>query len=154
MKRIIIPIIIVVLAVVALFAWSLTTSAVTTQDVLVTKVIDGDTLVVEGGDHVRLLGMDTDEKGYPCWAVAKDELERLVLNKRVLLETDKEDKDQYGRLLRWVWLNDTLVDFELVKDGLAVARFYGNSKYQEEIKAAEQEAIANHVGCKWSNLAK
>lgn len=150
--RIIIPVIIIVLVIIVFFAWQITADATVTREVLVTKIIDGDTFVIEGGEHVRLLGMDTDEKGYPCYDEARDVLEELVLNKRVLLESDVEDKDQYGRLLRWVWLNDTLVDFELVKNGLAVARFYGNSKYQEEIKAAERNAIANNIGCKWSSL--
>ena len=56
------------------------------SQVLVTKVIDGDTIVVEGGYHIRLLGIDTDEKGYPCYEAAKSRLEELVLNKKVKLE--------------------------------------------------------------------
>ncbi|MCX6719953.1 MAG: DUF5667 domain-containing protein [Candidatus Staskawiczbacteria bacterium] len=40
------------------------------ENTIVTKVIDGDTIVVEGGFHVRLLGMDADEKGYPCYEPA------------------------------------------------------------------------------------
>ena len=151
MKMRLIMSVIIILALVAVFAWGITADVVL-QETLVTKIIDGDTFIIEGGEHVRMLGMDTDEKGYPCWAAAKDELERLVLNKRVLLETDSEDKDQYGRLLRWVWLNETLVNFELVRSGLAVARFDSDAKYKEEITSAEHEAITNRIGCKWSSL--
>jgi len=41
---------------------------------VVTRVIDGDTVVVQGGDHVRLLGMDADERGDPCYKAAKERL--------------------------------------------------------------------------------
>jgi endonuclease YncB( thermonuclease family) len=119
------------------------------NNTIVTKVIDGDTVVVEGGYHVRLLGMDADEKGYPCYEPAKIRLEALVLGKQVILEKDKTDLDQYGRCLRYIFLGSTNVDAQLVKEGLAVARFYADVKYQAEIKNAEQQAIVGKIGCKW-----
>ncbi|MEO0118550.1 MAG: hypothetical protein ABIK66_05455, partial [candidate division WOR-3 bacterium] len=64
---------------------------------LVTKVIDGDTFLIEGGYSVRLLGIDVDEKGYPCYNAAKSRLEELILNKKVKLEKGVEDFDQYCR---------------------------------------------------------
>jgi micrococcal nuclease len=151
MRKVIILVIISVSALIFL-SWQLTGSAVTAHETVVTKVIDGDTVIIEGGQSVRLLGIDADEKNYPCYTEAKVALENLVLSRRVTLESDKEDKDKYGRLLRWIWLNDTLVNFEMVKLGLAVARFDSDSKYQEEITSAEQAAIAHHLGCKWSSL--
>ena len=118
---------------------------------IVTKVIDGDTVVVEGGYHVRLLGMDADETGYPCYLPAKIYLENLVLGKQVLLEKDKTDLDQYGRCLRYVFLNDTNLSVSLVKQGLAIARFYPpDVKYKTEIAVAEKQAQQNHLGCKWA----
>src|SRR3989344_5062730 len=66
---------------------------------LVTKIIDGDTVIIEGGYSVRLLGIDSDEKGYPCYSPAKERIEELVLNKEIYLEADKEDQDQYKRYL-------------------------------------------------------
>src|SRR3989338_7034296 len=62
----------------------------------VSKVIDGDTIIIEGESY-RLLGMDTDERGYPCFNIAKKRMEELVLGKEVALESDAEDKDQYQR---------------------------------------------------------
>jgi endonuclease YncB( thermonuclease family) len=59
----------------------------------VTKVIDGDTFLIEGGYPVRILGVDADEKGYPCYETAKERLEELVLNKKVKLEKEKENFD-------------------------------------------------------------
>jgi micrococcal nuclease len=121
------------------------------RDSVVTKVIDGDTVVVSGGDHVRLLGIDADEKGYPCYDAAKARLEELALSKSVELESDGSDKDQYGRLLRYIFLNGDNVNEKLVSEGLAIARFYPeNQKYKAEITAAEAQAIKNKTGCKWS----
>lgn len=153
MRKVIILVIIAiaVLAVVG-FSWRLTGSAVAAHEAVITKVIDGDTVIIEGGQSVRLLGIDADEKNYPCYAEAKVVLENMVLNRHATLEPDKEEEDKYGRLLRWIWLNDTLVNFEMVKLGLAVARFDSDSKYREEITGAEHEAIDHRIGCKWSSL--
>jgi len=119
---------------------------------IVTKVIDGDTVIIEGGAHVRLLGIDADERGYPCYFAAKKRLEELVLNKEVYLEMDKDDKDQYGRYLRYLILDGENINLKLVQEGLAVARFYpGNTKYKKEIVNAEKYAIENKIGCKWNN---
>ena len=119
----------------------------------VTKVIDGDTIIVEG-KKVRLLGIDADEKGYACYEEAKKRLEELVLNKAVRLEKDRIDKDQYGRLLRYVWLNNTNINLLLVKEGLAIARIENAFKYADQFVSAEQEARTKAIGCKWSPVAK
>ena len=120
---------------------------------IITKVIDGDTVVVEGGWHVRLLGMDADEKGYPCYDPAKTRLEDLILSKNVVLEKDVSDVDQYGRCLRYIFLENKNIDTQLVAEGLAVARFYApDLKYRAEITAAELYAQQNKIGCKWSGI--
>jgi micrococcal nuclease len=127
---------------------------------LVTKVIDGDTFLIEGGYSVRVLGIDADERGYPCYDEAKRGLEDLVLGREVRLEIGKEDLDQYCRYLRYVFVpasgetsagrNDKNVSLEMVKNGLAVARFSPEDlKYREEITLAEKWARENKVGCKW-----
>ena len=127
------------------------TECLAPSEVIVTKIIDGDTVVVEGGYHVRLLGIDADESGYPCYEEAKSHLEKLILNKEVRLEKDVTDVDQYGRCLRYVFLDDQNIDLQLVKEGLVIARFYEpDLKYQKEITEAEKEAIENKIGCKWS----
>jgi endonuclease YncB( thermonuclease family) len=117
---------------------------------VVTKVIDGDTIVVEGGWHVRLIGIDADEKGYPCYEQAKKRLENLILEKQIKLEKDQTDLDQYDRCLRYVFLNGINIDVQLVLEGLAVARFYDDVKYKAEISSAEKQAIAGKIGCKWA----
>jgi len=131
------------------------TECLAPSEVIVTKIIDGDTVVVEGGYHVRLLGIDADESGYPCYESAKSRLEELVLNKEVRLEKDQTDVDQYDRCLRYIFLGDKNISSQLTKEGLAIARFYPpDVKYQEEITQAEKEAIDGKVGCKWSAFAE
>lgn len=121
------------------------------KKILVTKILDGDTIIVEGGFTIRLLGIDADEKGYPCYQEAKKRLEQLILNKEVELEKDTEDKDQYGRYLRYIILNGKNINIQLVKEGLAISRFSSNNKkYKDEIISAEKYAIENKIGCKWS----
>lgn len=121
------------------------------EKVFVTKIIDGDTIVADG-EHVRLLGIDADERGYNCYNNAKKRLEELILNKEVVLEKDISDKDQYGRLLRYIIFNEENINLKLVKEGLVVARFYNDRKYYEEILNAEIESRNNKIGCKWNNL--
>ena len=120
------------------------------SQVIVTKVLDGDTVIVEGGYDIRLLGIDADESGYPCYEEAKSRLEELILNKEVRLEKDQTDVDQYNRCLRYIFLDDQNINLQLVKEGLAIARFYEpDVKYKDEITQAEKDAIENKIGCKW-----
>jgi micrococcal nuclease len=135
---------------------STTTSQVTKnfdnkEKTIVTKVIDGDSIITQGGEHVRLLGIDTPEKGEPYYSDATNFLKERILMKEVYLERDLDDKDQYDRLLRYVWLDDSLVNLELVQQGFAIARFYDNMKYMNEIQEAEKQAIQNKIGI-WSQL--
>ena len=121
---------------------------------VVTKVIDGDTAIING-ESTRLLGIDADERGYPCYKEAKQRIEELILNKEVGLEKDGEDKDQYQRYLRYIFLNGKNINLQLVEEGLAVARFFPkNKKYKEEILAAEIKARKNKIGCKWREEEK
>jgi len=75
----------------------------------VDRVIDGDTFELCGGIKVRLLCVDTPERGKQGYEDAKLFLEDLILNKEVSLNTsnyDIETTDKYGRLLAWVYIQD------------------------------------------------
>lgn len=128
------------------------TGAAVHEDVIVTKIVDGDTVVIEGGQKVRLLGMDTDERGEPCYYPAKERISDLILNKEVRLESEGDDKDMYDRLLRWIWLDGKNINEQMVAEGMAVARFEKQSRYWDEVAALEHTAIVNQIGCKWENF--
>ena len=117
---------------------------------LATKIIDGDTFLIEGGYSVRILGIDADERGYPCYQTAKNGLENLILGEEVRLERGVEDKDQWCRYLRYIFLGNQNISLELVKKGSAVNHFSPrNLKYRREIIEAEREAKENKIGCEW-----
>ena len=116
----------------------------------VTKVIDGDTLIIEGGRRVRLLGIDSAEREKPCYGPASSKLEDMVLDREVRLASTGEDRDEYGRLLRYVFLNGTNINLEMVRQGYAVARTDGAGSFSREIVEAESRAMENSRGCEWS----
>ena len=116
----------------------------------VARVIDGDTLVLDNGERVRLLGMDTPERGEPYYKEARDRLILLVINKSVTLERGKENRDRYGRLLRWVRVGDVLADLDLVERGFArTFMLYEGDRYYNELMEAERNARAAGTGI-WS----
>jgi micrococcal nuclease len=93
----------------------------------VARVVDGDTIVLRGGERIRYIGMDTPESVKPgtpvqCFAkAASHENARLVAGRRVRLRYDAERQDRYGRTLAYVYrASDGLfVNAELVRRGYA-----------------------------------
>ena len=112
----------------------------------VTKIIDGDTIVITGGQRIRLLGIDAAEKGEPFYKEAKSRLEELIEQKNITLEKEGENKDRYGRLLRYVFLDNKNINLLLVEEGLARCYFYGKSKYQNLCAEKEEQAIKEKIG--------
>ena len=113
----------------------------------VIQVTDGDTIVVEGNYRVRYIGIDTPEirptlEAYEleAWQVNRE----LVEGKEIRLECDVSETDRYGRLLRYVYVDDIFVNAELVRLGLAEAKSYPpDTKYQgyfEELEATARKA--------------
>ncbi len=110
----------------------------------VTQVIDGDTIVIDTGQRVRYIGIDTPEV-HPipeaCGAEAWQANRQLVEGKSIRLERDISETDKYGRLLRYVYVDNTLVNAELVKLGMAEAKAYPpDTRYQELLEQLEEEA--------------
>ena len=110
----------------------------------VTQVIDGDTITIEGGYRVRYIGIDTPEVypqveafGMEAWQANR----KLVAGREVHLERDISETDRYGRLLRYVYVDDIFVNAELVRQGLAQAKAYPpDTKYQGDLEELEAEA--------------
>ncbi|MHB1296308.1 MAG: thermonuclease family protein [Anaerolineae bacterium] len=122
----------------------------------VVDVIDGDTIrVLLDGEEwaVRYIGIDTPEVSVeggaaePFAAEATEANRRLVEGKSVYLEQDVSQTDRYGRLLRYVHVDDTLVNAELVRQGLARAVAYPPDTHrQAAFEALEAEARDAHRG--------
>jgi micrococcal nuclease len=122
-----------------------------TQKQIVVRVLDGDTIELENGDRVRLLGIDAPEIGEPFSQEAKLALEEMVLNRLVKMEKDSSwNKDKYGRFLRYVFLDDRLVNCEIVRLGLAKNIAEEENKYYDCFQKAEQEAKEKKIGI-WSS---
>lgn len=114
---------------------------------LVIQVIDGDTIVIQGGREVRYIGIDAPEKGEFYYQESKQMNEKLVAGKKVRLEKDVSDTDKYGRLLRYVYFGDTFVNAEMVKQGCAWAKSYPpDVKYQVYLERVEREARKSKKG--------
>ena len=126
------------------------------DEVIVEKVIDGDTIELSDGIKVRYIGIDTPETKHPdkpkqCFGEqASLRNKQLVEGKAVRLEKDVSKTDRYGRLLRYVYVGDVLVNEQLVKEGFAFARsFPPDIAKQDLFRAAEKQAQANQLGL-WS----
>jgi len=137
------------------------------SSVLVTRVVDGDTLALENGERVRLIGIDTPEVheskklyrdskrsstdvttikkfGRKAW----DFTRKLTENKRVNLEFDIEKRDKYNRLLAYVYLKDgTFVNAEIVKQGYAsLLTIPPNVKYADLFRKLYEDARSKKIG--------
>ena len=119
------------------------TSVATTKpeqtEALVTFVIDGDTVVLENKEKVRLIGIDTPERGELGFEEARNALEELILNKTVLLVSQQSDRDVYRRLLRDIYIDDIFVNLYLVEKGFAVSLpIKPDTKFARELYEAEK----------------
>ncbi|MFA5933112.1 MAG: thermonuclease family protein [Microgenomates group bacterium] len=127
-------------------------SGIIGEEVKVIRVVDGDTIVIESGEKIRYIGVDTPETVDPRRAVAcfgkeaSNENKKLVAGKTVTLTKDVSDKDQFGRLLRFVYLkqddgNLIFVNDYLIRNGFAKASTYPpDVKFAVQFVEAEKEA--------------
>ena len=118
----------------------------------VSKVIDGDTIQLSNGRHVRYIGIDTPEvreKRGGEWVYqpeeyaieAKEFNRKLVEGKEVRLEFDLVRFDKYKRWLAYVFIDDKMANEELLRGGYATLYTYPpNVKYVDRFVAAQQEA--------------
>jgi micrococcal nuclease len=116
----------------------------------VAVVYDGDTFLTSESLPVRLLGIDAPESYQPGGDIARDILEKYLLGRTVRLAADSADKDEYGRLLRYVYVGDTLVNAELVRKGYAGYRsFQPRLRFGDSLEALQAEAARTGRGL-WS----
>jgi len=114
------------------------------------RIIDGDTFDLADGQRVRLIGIDAPEIGQECSDQATQALASLISGQIVYLEKDVSDTDSYGRLLRYVYVDNALVNYELVCQGFAYAEEYPpDLLHSSDLAAAEDSADLNSRGCLW-----
>jgi micrococcal nuclease len=118
----------------------------------VVRVVDGDTLIVniEGvEERVRLIGVDTPEsmhpdegKNSPLGDIASEFTKNALEGCSVAIEIDVQDRDQYGRLLAYVYVDGIMFNKILLYEGMAqMATFPPNVKYVEEFKEIQKGAV-------------
>jgi len=106
-------------------------------------VIDGDTIVTENKQRVRLFGVNAPDEGYCYSEESKEKLTSLVKGKRVVLKNPIVDK--YRRMVAVVYVKDKMINAEMVKGG------YG--RYDSEVngesgvlREAREEAMSESKG--------
>ncbi|PPA71949.1 thermonuclease family protein [Jeotgalibacillus proteolyticus] len=126
----------------------------------VVNVVDGDTIDVELTDgsveRVRLLLIDTPETKHPQLGVqpfgpeAAEYTEKHLTGEKIQLEFDVSERDRYGRVLAYVWLDDSLFNEKLISEGLARVSIYPpDIKYVDEFEHIQEIARRKGVGI-WS----
>ena len=131
---------------------SMTTNKDINNKYVVISVIDGDTFRINNKQRVRLLGIDTPEKGECYYKEASKALTNLIEGQIVILEKDISDKDKYGRWLRYAILqketgDNILVNAYMVANGYALTTAIPPDKhYRELLRAKQEKAKRNKLG--------
>jgi len=122
------------------------------ETAMVRRVIDGDTFETDGGAKVRLIGVNTPEVGAraePYGEEASEFSRKRLSGQKVYMFADASDKDRYGRLLRYVFIeNDPVMYNEtLLAEGYAnVMTVPPNVMFAEKFLALERQARENQKG--------
>ncbi len=118
----------------------------------VERVVDGDTLLLANGARIRLIGADTPETVKPdhpveAWGPAATAFTRqFIASGKVRLEFDTTRQDRHGRFLAYVWVDDRMLNEELIREGLARARLYFDYRSDRKSCFRKAEKEASRVG--------
>lgn len=123
----------------------------------VSRVVDGDTIVVQykgEEETIRLIGIDTPESVHPDkerntehGRIASEFTRKSLGGNFIGVELDIQERDRYGRLLAYVWLEGELFNRTLVEEGMAMVSTYPpNVSYEEEFKEAQEKARERKAG--------
>jgi micrococcal nuclease len=122
------------------------------QSAVVARVIDGDTIQLVDGRRVRLVQIDTPEKGDECYGNEASALTgRLIpAGTHVRIEQDPklDQVDRFGRKLAYVWKGDEDVNVELVREGAAGVWFFDRrrGRHADELLHAAEDARVGKRG--------
>jgi micrococcal nuclease len=118
----------------------------------VVTVFDGDTIELDDGRKVRLIGVDAPEvespyrKREPFGDESKAYLSALILEKKISLVVGDPPKDRYGRTLAYVYLGDVLVNGRIIRDGWAFAYRKFHHQWSDLFLVYEREACSRGIG--------
>lgn len=119
----------------------------------VIRVVDGDTVELENRGTVRLLFIDTPERGEMYYDSAKIFLRETILGRQVSIVPGSRARDAYGRLLAFVYLDTVFINLELVERGFAGLYLFpenmGDTARVNQFLAAQQTSISDNRGI-WS----
>jgi micrococcal nuclease len=124
---------------------------ISTEDTISSiEIIDGDTFRLVTGDTVRLIGIDAPELSQPGGEMSREYLAHLLLGKPITLERGTEDRDNYHRLLRFVYTGNLCINEEMIRQGYAEARYLPENPIRDYYLQLEIQAEAARAGL-WSD---
>ncbi len=117
---------------------------------VIVRIIDGDTVELQGGDKLRLLSIDTPESGEPLYDEATRLLTRLTLGKTARIEYGRTRRDRYGRLLGYLYVDGLFVNKIILENGLGYLYLFRdtelNSPQIQELLQTQRAALDNRIG--------
>ncbi|MDO5041079.1 MAG: thermonuclease family protein [Peptoniphilus sp.] len=129
------------------------------EAVIITKVVDGDTVYSDKGEKIRIIGINAPEVGEELLSEeSMDFAKKHLLNKEVYIEKDVEVLDQYDRILAYIWIDKPEnLSYESIKNlnysamslSVGLSRTYTfepNVKYERDFKRAQREARDLEIG--------
>lgn len=122
------------------------------EEVTITRVVDGDTVVDDQNRKIRLIGINTPEITKPndllCFGkLASQKTTDILLDKKVKLEKDISQTDKYGRLLRYIWIDNAMINQTLIEMGYAqVDTVPPDIKYHQLFINSQKKAKELSVG--------
>jgi len=120
----------------------------------VARVIDGDTIELENGERVRYIGINAPEIDHLFGKEAAEANSTLVYGKEIYLQYDDQERDKYGRLLAYVYIDSIFINGWLVEHGYAqILSIPPNLKYQDNLLNLQQIAKEQNRGL-WAKTDK
>ena len=118
----------------------------------VVEILDGDTFDLGNEERVRIIGINTPEKGRPFSDEATEALSEMIMGKEVTLVNDSknDDADSSGRLLRHVYVDGVSVNYEMIRTGMAFWYPYSSGTDMDESYQEAQESAANDYVGLWT----
>ncbi|MEX0921116.1 MAG: thermonuclease family protein [Candidatus Pacearchaeota archaeon] len=120
-----------------------------TEIISVDRIIDGDT-IESNGTSIRLLGINSPERGEPYFNEAKNFLEELIFNETIQLEFVGQKQDKYYRSLGYLHYKGENINIKMVENGLANYYFFdGRDKYSDDLEIAWNSCLEKEINlCK------